>query len=145
MIRIGILHPLGAQEASPYTACIISSKKKYMSTEFALDLRLARRKAGYTQRDCAHLLAIPTSIFSHLESGQRLPSLVQICTLSVIYGRSFESLFGTILTEARVALRSRVLNMPDRVRAFAGTRNRDHSIERLAQRLAEESGDNGGA
>ena len=116
-----------------------------MSTEFALDLRLARRKAGFTQRDGAHLLAIPTSILSHLESGKRLPSLVQICTLSVIYGRSFESLFAAILTEARTALRIKILNMPDQVRAFAGTRNRDHSIERLAQRLAEEPGNNGGA
>jgi transcriptional regulator with XRE-family HTH domain len=116
-----------------------------MSTEFALDLRLARRKAGFTQRDCAHLLAIPTAILAQLESGKRLPSLVQVCTLSVIYGRSFESLFGAILNEARAALRSRILNMPDQVRAFAGTRNRDHSIERLAQRLAEEQEDNGGA
>lgn len=114
-----------------------------MSTEFALDLRLARRKAGYTQRDCAHLLAIPASGLSLLESGRRLPTLIEICTLSVIYGRSFESLFGSIIEEARRQLRERILSMPTDVRAFAGTRNRAFSIERLAQRLADEANDHG--
>ena len=116
-----------------------------MSTEFALNLRLARRKAGYTQRDCAHLLAVSPSVLSHLEGGSRLPSLVEICTLSVIYGRSFESLFGHLLQEARRQLRERILKMPSDVRQFAGTRNRSHSIERLAQRLADETDDHGGA
>jgi transcriptional regulator with XRE-family HTH domain len=116
-----------------------------MSTEFALDLRLARRKAGFTQRDCAHLLAISPSVLSHLESGGRIPSLLQICMLSVIYGRNFESLFGSLLNEARRQLRERILSLPDDVRQFAGTRNRSHSIERLAQRLAEEQDEHGGA
>lgn len=116
-----------------------------MSTEFALDLRLARRKAGFTQRDCAHLLDVSTSMLSQLESGRRLPSLIEICTLSVIYGRSFESLFSLILEEARKALRDRILHMPELVRVYAGTRNREYSIERLAQRLAEEQSDHGDA
>lgn len=116
-----------------------------MSTEFALDLRLARRKAGFTQRDCAHLLGMSPPILSQMEKGKRLPSLTQICTLSVIYGRSFESLFGTLLASARTALRAKILTMPKDVRSYAGTRNRDDSIERLAQRLADEQGDNGGA
>ena len=93
-----------------------------MSTEFALDLRLARRKAGFTQRDCAHLLAIPTAILAQLESGKRLPSLVQICTLSVIYGRSFESLFGAILNEARAARTlSQVLAKPPKQKKVGRT------------------------
>lgn len=116
-----------------------------MSTEFALDLRLARRKAGLTQRDCAHLLSTSTSILSQLESGKRLPSLMEVCTLSVIYGRNFESLFGMIMREAKIALRQRILHMPELVRAYAGTRNREHSIERLAQRLVEEQTAHGGA
>jgi transcriptional regulator with XRE-family HTH domain len=114
-----------------------------MSTEFALDLRLARRKAGYTQRDCAHLLAISPSVLSQLESGRRLPDLLQMCTLSVIYGRSFESLFANLLAEARTQLRVRILAMPNNIRVFAGTRNRATSIERLARRLAEETNDHG--
>ena len=117
-----------------------------MSTEFALDLRLARRKAGFTQRDCAHLLAITPAKLSDLESGKRLPSLTQICTLSLIYGRSFDSVFGAVLGTARANLRVRILSMPKNTRDFAGTRNREHSIERLARDLAkDEDPPHGGA
>ena len=116
-----------------------------MSTEFALDLRLARRKSGFTQRDTAHLLALNRSKLSLLETGQRLPSLVQICTLSLIYGRSFESLFGHIMTEARAALRSRILSMPKNTREYAGSVNRNHSIDRLARSLVTEPNDHGSA
>ena len=116
-----------------------------MSTEFALDLRLARRKAGFTQRDCAHLLAITTAKLSLLEAGERTPTLTQICTLSLIYGRSFDSLFSAVLGTARADLRRRILTMPKDTRNFAGTRNRDHSIERLARDLAEEAQTDGGA
>ena len=45
-----------------------------MSTEFALDLRLARRKTGLTQRDIAHLLANQVTLVSELERGKRLPT-----------------------------------------------------------------------
>ena len=112
-----------------------------MSTEFALDLRLARRKSGFTQADTAHLLALNRSKLSLLETGQRLPSLVQICTLSLIYGRSFESLFGAIMAEAKASLRRRILTMPKNTRKYAGSLNRNHSIERLARSLAAEPED----
>lgn len=116
-----------------------------MSTEFSLDLRLARRKSGFSQRDTAHLMALNRSKLSLLETGQRLPNLVQICTLSLIYGRSFESLFGVIMEGARAALRKRILCMPNRRRNYAGSLNRDHSIERLARSLADEQDDHGRA
>ncbi|MCB2052416.1 MAG: helix-turn-helix transcriptional regulator, partial [Novosphingobium sp.] len=64
-----------------------------MNTQLALDLRLARRKAGFTQDDAAHLLGVRAPRLSVLEQGRKRPNLVQICTLSLIYGRSFESLF----------------------------------------------------
>lgn len=69
----------------------------------------------------------------------------QICTLSVIYGRTFESLFGALIDDARTALQSRILSLPMDTRVFAGTRNRAHSIERLARRLAEEQASHGSA
>ena len=109
-----------------------------MSTEFALNLRLARRKSGFTQRDTAHLMALNRSKLSLLETGKRMPSLTHICTLSLIYGRSFESLFGTIMSEARASLRKRILAMPKTSRKYAGSQNRDHSIERLVRSLATE-------
>ena len=116
-----------------------------MSTEFALDLRLARRKSGFTQRDIAHLLGAHQTLVSELERGRQLPTLAQIVTLSLIYGRSFESLFAELMKSARDQLRKSILRMPDGVRSYVGTFNRDASIELLARRLADEQADYGGA
>lgn len=116
-----------------------------MSSEFALDLRVQRRKAGYTQRDIAHLLGMRPARLAALESGRRLPSLEQICTLSLIYGRTFESLFGELMEGARAGLRARILTLPEDTRTYAGTLNREKSIERLARRLAEEEPQDEGA
>lgn len=109
-----------------------------MSTQFALDLRLARKKAGLTQRDAAHLLALDAARFSQLERGKRLPTLVEICTLSLIFGRSFESLFSTILESARTKLRDRLTWMPKNTRRSIATANRDVSLKGLDRRLAAE-------
>lgn len=116
-----------------------------MSTQFALDLRLARKKSGLTQRDCAHLLAIQPSRLSDLEHGKTLPNLPEICTLSLIYGRNFESLFGQIFAGARQVLKERIVTLPKDTREYVGTRNRSHQIERLAIRLAEETDAHGEA
>ncbi len=110
-----------------------------MSTEFALDLRLARRKAGFTQRDIAHLLGAHQSLISELERGHQTPTLEQIVTLSLIYGRSFESLFSQLMGTAREDLRKRIVRMPAAGRSYVGTFNRDASIDRLARRLANEN------
>ena len=109
-----------------------------MTTQFGLDLRLARRRAGYTQRDCAHLLAVHQSKLSAFERGKDLPSIEEICTLSLIYGRSFESLFAEIMVRARKQLRRRLKTMPRDTRAYAGTRYRARSLEKLQERLDEE-------
>jgi transcriptional regulator with XRE-family HTH domain len=106
-----------------------------MSTEFALDLRLARRKSGFTQRDTAHLLGVQSSRLSDLELGKKLPSLPEIITLSLIYGRSFESLFSAVMAEARAAIKDRVSGLPDDSRTYVGTMNRAYSLERLEDRL----------
>jgi transcriptional regulator with XRE-family HTH domain len=116
-----------------------------MSTEFALDLRLARRKAGFTQRDIAHLMGAHQTLISELERGRKLPTLEQIVTLSMIYGRSFESFFSQLMVASRKQLQQRILQMPSGVRSFVGTFNRDASIERLARRLADEHAAYGGA
>ena len=116
-----------------------------MSTEFALDLRLARRKAGFTQRDIAHLLGARDAHVSEMEQGRQRPTLEQIVTLSLIYGRSFESLFADLMKTARVKLQRRIVRMPTGVRSVVGTFNRDASIERLARRLADNEATHGGA
>lgn len=107
-----------------------------MTTEFALDLRTARRKAGFVQSDIARLLASHQSRVSDLEQGRKLPTLTEIITLSLIFGRSFESLFAMVMGQARKDLKKRVRKLPKNTRDFAGTSNRASSIERLKDRLA---------
>ena len=53
-----------------------------MTTEFALDLSLARRKAGFVQSDIAHLMESHQSRVSELEHGGKLPTLTEIVILS---------------------------------------------------------------
>lgn len=108
-----------------------------MSTQFALDLRLARKKAGYTQGDIAHLLSVHQSVVSDLEHGKRPPSLTEIVELSLIYGRSFESFFAEVMVEAKEHLTVRLATLPSPGRRTAHIFNRPGSLARLKRRLAE--------
>lgn len=116
-----------------------------MTTDFALDLRAARRKAGYTQGDIAHLLNHHQSRISDLEQGRRRPSLIEIVTLSLIYGRSFESLFGEIMDECKVETTKRLKSLPRSQGITAGTFNRQSSLKKLEHRLTAKSDEYGGA
>lgn len=108
-----------------------------MTTQFAYDLRLARRKSGYTQGDVAHLLATQQSAVSDLEQGKIKPTLEQIIELSLIYGRSFESFFEELMTESQRLVTERLACLPDIGKQTAHTFNRTGSLERLTQRLAK--------
>jgi transcriptional regulator with XRE-family HTH domain len=114
-----------------------------MTTQFALDLRLQRRKACYTQRDIAHLMGVQQSAVSDLERGRHLPDLEEIITLSLIYGRSFESLFAQLMHEAREELKKRLASIPQNVRQYAGTLSREHSLKWLNRSLEAEDHDHG--
>ena len=114
-----------------------------MSTQFAADLRLARRKAGFIQADVAHLLSSHRTVVSDLEYGHIEPSLEQIVDLSLIYGRSFESFFAAKLAAERAKLRERFGNLPPLNRETAETINRASSLLKLQRRLNEP--DHGGA
>lgn len=117
--------------------------KTKMTTQFALDLRLARRKAGLTQRDGATLLAIDPGTLSVLEAGKRLPTLTEIVTLSVIYGRSFEALFSELMATVRRALKMRIDDLTETVRPNSATRNRDATLDRLRRELSNVDEDHG--
>ena len=111
-----------------------------MHTQFAHDLRLARRKAGFIQRDIAHLLSTHQSVVSSLEHGQQRPTLEQILDLSLIYGRSFESLFTELLAERTKILKKRLVSLPTLSQPTAHTFNRTGSIARLNHRLRNQKG-----
>jgi len=104
---------------------------------FTHDLKAVRRKAGLTQVDCAHLLAINPSIVSQIETGKRMPTVREICTLSLIYGRSFESLFAGVFRDARADLREQLTTIPDAPKNWLGRHNRQHTLNGLAERLLD--------
>lgn len=106
-----------------------------MIKDFALDLKVARRKSGLTQADCAHLMGGTSSKICQLEKGIRTPALKEICTLSLIYGKSFESLFGAIFHDIRTELAENLTTMPESGENWAGTFNRQHTLERVGKDL----------
>ena len=111
-----------------------------MSTAIALDLRAARRKAGYTQDDIAHLLGHHQSHVSDLEQGHERPKLEEIVMLSLIYGRSFEVLFDDVMEESRQHLTTRLSSLPPGSGVSVATFNRSRSLKRLRRRLMPADG-----
>ena len=111
-----------------------------MINEFTLDLKVARKRSGLTQIDCAHLLSIHPSLISQTENGKRMPTIREICTLSLVYGRSFESLFAGIFADARGDLQERLATMPEAPKHWLGRHNRQHTLGRLADRLHDTDG-----
>ncbi|WP_108813235.1 helix-turn-helix transcriptional regulator [Loktanella sp. Alg231-35] len=107
-----------------------------MRTQFSADLRLARRKAGYTQADVAALLCDHQSVVSELEDGTTRPDLTQIITLSLIYGRSFEAFFAEMMEDCTRRLKRRLKHLPSNVRQTVHTFNRGASLKALHERLA---------
>ncbi|MEO9614414.1 MAG: helix-turn-helix transcriptional regulator [Nitratireductor sp.] len=107
-----------------------------MKNQFALDLTVARRKSGLTQADCAHLLGTSRSRVSQLESGKAVSSIRDICTLSLIYGRPFESLFGAVMERVTREIRDRLSNLPVAPKNWLGRFKRNNTLGRLAARLA---------
>ena len=106
-----------------------------MSNPFALDLKVARRKSGLTQQDCAHLLDVNIAKISFMEQGKTLPSVPEIWTLSLLYGKSFESLFGSMFEEANNALKDRLATSPAVSNRWLGRFIRQNTLNKLAARL----------
>ncbi len=73
-----------------------------------------------------------------MEAGTRTPSIHEICTLSLIYGRSFESLFSGIFREVRKRLNMRLPSLPVASGPVALRLNRQNTIKQLSRRLSEE-------
>jgi len=110
-----------------------------MSNQFAQDLRLARRKAGLTQDDVALLVGTQQSAIGAMEKGTQMPSVDQVCLFSLIFGRSFESLFAQSLERGRSVLRENMPCLPAKRQHSAETFNRGLTLKRLELRLSEKS------
>ncbi|MCK0138923.1 helix-turn-helix transcriptional regulator [Aliiroseovarius sp. F47248L] len=111
-----------------------------MFDEFIFDLKAARKMSGLTQKDCGHLIGGSEYRISQLERGQRLPTIREICTLSLVFGKNFESLYGAIFDEVRNDLEVRLGHLSEPEKTIPGHHNRTRTLERLHQRLLDESG-----
>ena len=109
-----------------------------MFIDFGLDLQRLRRQSGLTQDDLAHLLNVNTRKIWKLEKGRVMPTLEEVCLLSLIYGRTFERLYETLLNDARTKLDTRLSKLPRTKQKSGGTRNRATTLNRLAERLVDE-------
>ena len=110
-----------------------------MIQEFTLDLRAARRNSGLRQVDCAHLMGVNKTKISNLENGRQRPSVRDICTLSMIYGRSFESLFAGIFDEVKADVFCHLTDMPEPKEHYGPANNRNRTLDSLRARLEGDS------
>ena len=78
-----------------------------------------------------------SSKVSLLETGKKMPSVREICILSLIYGKSFESLFGGIFADARIELRERLASIPKCPERWLGRYNRQVTLNSLADQLED--------
>lgn len=106
-----------------------------MKHEFALDLKVERKKAGLSQGDVAHLIDVHPSKVSLLEAGRSMPSLRDICALTVLYGKSFESLFYGLIKKTAGSIKRQSLRMPQAPKRWLPSFNRKASLSGLAERL----------
>lgn len=106
-----------------------------MHKEYALDLKVARRNAGFTQADLAHLLGLDECVISRTETGKRTPTITEMCKLSLIYGKTFENLFHGIMKDARSDLFAKIVSIPDAPLNARGSFNREKTLDALMERL----------
>ena len=110
-----------------------------MFEEFIFDLKVARKKSGLTQADCGHLLGKSGTLISQMEGGSRMPTIKEISAFSLIYGRSFESLFGPVFDEVRKELAENLMTLPEPVNDWMGAIDREHTLDALAKRLDDDT------
>jgi transcriptional regulator with XRE-family HTH domain len=106
-----------------------------MYTQLAHDLCAAREKAGLTQRDLSILLEIGSKDVVALETGTALPSVGQLCRLSIIYNRSFAELYQELMREAREALFRKLPDMPECAGDGTANFNRENTLARMERQL----------
>ncbi len=116
-----------------------------MHTQFAQDLCVARRKAGLSTKDIAMLLELSTNDIADLERGNRPPSLLELCKISLVYNRSFESLYGEIRKTAKKELFQQMPSLSSEGGDKASSFNRENTLKRLHGQLIDDlmSGDGG--
>ena len=111
--------------------------KKRMISDISLTLKTARRRSGFIHRDVAHLMGIHKSNLPQLENGTRLPSIRQLCELSIIYNLPPSKLLGETLVDASADIAARLATLPKQTASNLLAQNRQASLNNLAERLEQ--------
>lgn len=106
-----------------------------MPYNFGLDLRVARRKSGLTQKDCAHLLGDSEPRISKLESGAVLPTSRELAILCFIFETETARLNLGIIASESDALNILLGTMPDCPQNWPSRRDRLKTLNGAAERL----------
>ncbi len=112
-----------------------------MLKEFLYDLKSARKRAGLTQSDCGHLVGVSNNVISQIELGQRLPTVRELCALSVIYNQRFDSLYTAILRRVCSDVAVKLASLPEAPHTWLirhGQR-RTRTLARLTKTLQADS------
>lgn len=108
-----------------------------MFDEFIFDLKAARKTSGLSQADCGHLLGVSNHVISQIERGKRLPTVMEICALSVIYGKSFESFYSEVFRQVHKTVESALTKLPDAPSDWPWQQARSRSMQSIVRRLEE--------
>ena len=103
--------------------------------DFSQTLLVARRQAGLSQAECAHLLGASRSHISRLESGKATPDVADLCGVALIFGRTMEIFSGTLFTERAKEMKERIFDLPEPRTKWLGHFNRNSTLDRLADRV----------
>lgn len=103
--------------------------------EFSQTLLVARRQAGLSQTDCAHLLGVSRSHISRLECGKTIPNVADLCGVALLFGRTMEGLSGTLFNARARELKDRLFDLPEPRKKWLGHFNRNNTLDRLGERI----------
>ncbi|EHK57088.1 helix-turn-helix domain-containing protein [Allomesorhizobium alhagi] len=106
-----------------------------MIYEYALDLKVARRKSGLSQADCGHLLGVDPSRISKLEAGKSAPTLVELSILCLVFNTPPNTLCDCILMSLASALNERLASMPECPDNWRDRFNRLGTLNSLAEKV----------
>ena len=118
---------------------VSSPNVQRMETNYALDLKVARRRSGLSQQDVSHLLGISRVRVSKLECGIAKPTPDELTTFSLIYSRSFLTLSGAVMPVLLRTLRDRLNTFPNRTNYAGGKSAKAATLNTLSERLAAPS------
>ena len=111
--------------------------------DFSQSLADARRKAGFSQADCAHLLGVSQSYISRLEQGRIVPSVTDLCGIAVLFGRTMELMVEPLFQERAMMIRRNLFDLPEPQHGWLGRfvrTNQLHNLEVRVNRIIDHYG-----